>query len=165
MFTKVGTLLLFTLYSTSTTLPLPMRKGSLMNPPHYFPRDPGRCVYHSFIFTFLGSSCSDPDCLVKDCPDWPPYDTKTGKRIHPWPPREGLNAVIEIWSDLQDLSKMMSTRKPPREFGLKPDIVIFLTCASSLTLIICAVAIIAEQSRAKCPNIFSFKRQSACGIQ
>lgn len=131
---------LLLLVCTSVTT---MRRGPRMNPIKWLPRDPSRCVLIRVLWVKLGSHCNDPDCLENDCPRWAPYDPKTGKRVRPWPKRVGLNAVIELWSDLSRLSQMMSTKKPPRSANLKPNIVGFTVFASCSLVLLCIIPCLA----------------------
>ena len=79
-----------------------MRRGSRMNPPPSYPRDPSRCWKVSIIFplSLLGSVCNDPNCEITPCPKRLPIDPKTGKRIKYKPSQKGLHEVFKLYDEL-----------------------------------------------------------------
>ena len=87
-----------------------MRRGSSINTVRWRPRAPDRCWVPSLILP-LGRYCRDPDCLITSCPEWPPIDHLTGKRVRP-SKKDTLTPVISLLEDLGKLKALLATKSP-----------------------------------------------------
>ena len=126
-----------------------MRRGYKMNKPsdRYLnrPRDPTRCWKVAYLIPFLGTVCSDPNCLKVPCDHLGKIDRSTGHRIKEikFP---GIENVLILLNQLQQKKELFSTQMTPSKnpATLKPDIMYFLFVAFMVIFLLCSFPVFAR---------------------